>query len=152
VRAGPRLRRAREDAIAGLQRQALRQVCDERRDVEEHVGRVVVLLGLAVHTCLDPQVVGVNVGHDAGTQRRKRIQALAHKNAAHGHLGELQLARAHVVAAGVAQHVVERLGDIDVAARLPDDHDELRLVVNLAEWLLLKRRVVDRVAEPIRSR
>jgi Mg-chelatase subunit ChlD len=42
----------------------------------------------------------------------------------------LDVARGYVVRAGVAEHIVHRIGGRDPVGRLPDNHGQFRLVVD----------------------
>ena len=125
-------RRAGRDHVAGLEREGLRAVTDDRGDAEVHVGGAGLLQRLPVHVAGDRERlrVGDLVGRDQDRPHRAEgVERLAADPLA---VAELQVAGRHVVEAGVAEDVGERvrLGD---ASRGPADHDpELGLVVDLA--------------------
>ena len=67
-------------------------------------------------------------GHDRGTDGRERIECLADHPLAGGHL---EIARAHVIENGVAEHVLAPALFGNVAASPADHHGQLRLVIGL---------------------
>src|SRR5262245_21063704 len=117
---------AGEQYVAGEQGHEARDVRHEGRDVEDQVRRTRVLTELAVDPGLDLEVVGFEVGLDPRAQRAERVETLGPRPLA---VANLQIARRHVVADGVAvDHLVDVVG-VDVAADPADDHGELALVV-----------------------
>lgn len=126
--------RSSKDNITGQQRSALTQERDGLLDAKDHIGRVAVLHNLAVQLGGDAQrlrvldQVGANDGRPKG---RPAVVALAERPLAAAAL-ELPVAVRDVVADGVAEHVVERLGLGHVTARLADHRHELALVVQRA--------------------
>ena len=124
-------RRAGHDHVARFERERPRRVGDDLGHAEDHVAGVPVLERLARHGGAHAE--GLWVGdlvarHQPRTERAERVEALAADPLA---IAELEVARGDVVAAGVAEHVVERgcLGDL--ARPAPDDDSQLRLVVDL---------------------
>ena len=100
---------------------------------EDHVAGRPVLHGLAVDDRLDGECVGIgNVlrGDQRRAQRTEGGEGLAPAPLAPAPL-QLPVTGADVVAAGVPQHVVQRLFASDVVAAPADHHGQLRLVVHL---------------------
>ena len=92
--------------VAGVQREILAHPADELAHAEN--GRLHgILTHLAVEADGDAQVVGIEVRHNPWTHRLKRISILATPERS---VVALPGALADVVADGVAEHVVERLG------------------------------------------
>src|SRR5690606_645929 len=92
------LRRAGEDHVAGLQRGEPGDVLDQERDAEDQVLGAPVLAALAVHRARDADVGRVELGVHPRPDRAERVEALAAGPLA---VGALDVARGHVVAAGV---------------------------------------------------
>src|SRR3990172_2870199 len=111
-----------------------REKCHDGRDAghqlldrEEEVSCVGRLLALAVEEALDVDGAGVDVGGDARPQRAEAVEALAECQLS---VPDLDVTGAHVVQAGVAQHILPRALRGDVACALLDDDGQLRLVVH----------------------
>ena len=101
-------RRAGHDHVARFERERPRGVGDDLGHAEDHVAGVPVLKRLARDGGAHAE--GLRVGdlvarHQPRTERAERVEALAADPLA---IAELEVARGDVVAAGVAEHVVER--------------------------------------------
>ena len=124
----------------------MREVTDERRDVEDQVGGRVVLSNLAVDRADDVQVVTILDlvdRHEHGTDRAERVEGLAEIEMRRLR-GELDRSVGDVLADGEADDVVPRIGDADVLAA-PADHDEqfAFVVASVAAQLDVRGRTDD---------
>ena len=127
------VRGAGHDHRPRLQGAAAAEEGDQLAHVEDHVAGAPVLQGLAVHHRLDAQGVGIRNlvrGDQRRSQRTEGVEGLAAAPLPAAPL-HLPIAGAHVVAAGVAEHVVDGLLAADVAAAAADHHRQLALVVHL---------------------
>ncbi len=129
-------RRSREDEVAGAQLGHLGDVCDQRRDVEEHVGRALVLH----RPPLTFSVIGAPSGRRRarpdeqrpGRQERRRALAREPVQAEAARVGaDERVARRDVVADRVAGDRVQRLVARHAARRPADHRRELELPVVL---------------------
>src|SRR5258708_2658200 len=125
------LGRAGEDDVARLERDVLRDVADHLLGVEDQVGGVRRLPGLAVDPALDLEVVGVDLigGDQIWPDRAELIGRLADHPLAAGL--ELEVARAEVVAGRVAGDVAERVSLADVPGLPAHDDHQLDLMIEL---------------------
>ncbi|MNV72146.1 hypothetical protein D3C71_1652120 [compost metagenome] len=105
----------------------------------DHVARVSRLPQLAVDSRADVQTLRVTDlvgGDDAGTKRGRGVEDLATTefvpSGAVGFAPNLSIARGDVVDDGVAEHMLERPLDRNVASRLADDDRQLCLAVQFA--------------------
>ena len=105
--------------------------------VEDQVPRVAILHGLAVEPSLDPEIVRV-LQHfradDAGSVRRPAVESLPQRPLAASAL-DLPFSVGDVVADGVAQHVVQRIGLGHVDGLLSDDDHEFAFVIEPSSLL-----------------
>ena len=105
--------------------------------VEDQIPRVAILHGLAVEPSLDPEIVGV-LQHfradDAGSVRRPAVESLPERPLAASALN-LPFSVGDVVADGVAQHVVQRIGLGHIDRLLSNDDHELAFVVEPSSLL-----------------
>ena len=136
------VRRSREDHVATLERDDVRDVGDERREPEDQVAGVAVLQHRAVDGLADLDLRLERLERDdLGLDRAERVVALAPEPLP---VVELEVPGAHVVGRRVAgEHPGGTLRRD--AARRPRDHErELRLGVDVARL----GRELDRVAGP----
>jgi hypothetical protein len=100
------------------------------------------IMSLVFQSCIDLPVehgadlerVGIGnlvAGHEHGAERAEGVEALRLAPLAAAERPALPVARGDVVAAGVAEHVVEGVGAGDVFAAPADDDREFALVVDL---------------------
>src|SRR6185312_5650041 len=95
------------DDVAGEKGHDLGDEADEESRLEDHVARVAALLDLTVESRLNRDVVDIELGLDNRTEWGEGIETFgAHPLA----VLALEVAVADVVAAGVTEHIVERLG------------------------------------------
>src|SRR5262249_53072668 len=113
--------RAGVDDVAGLERREAGDVFDQLLDAKDELRCARLLLRLAVDPERDCQVAAVDLGVDNWPQRREGVETLPVEDEALGHLAALEVARADVVAHGVAENVLESLLCRDTAALPPDD-------------------------------
>src|SRR5581483_146937 len=88
---------AHKNYVTGVKRHRLRDVRDERRNVEDQIARIATLKPRSVETLGDAQVVcGAEIGHgnDAGEQGAECVESLSAKPLL---VGELNLASTDVV-------------------------------------------------------
>ena len=127
-------RGAREDQVARLEGDDLRDEREQVRHAEDEFLRARILHRLAVQAELDAEVVRVEAfvrRHDHGPGRGEGVERLA-DGPLFFFAAELPVPGTHVVAAGVAADVIEgRFVVRDVLARFPDDDHQLGLVVHL---------------------
>src|SRR3984893_6176175 len=127
------VRRASKNSGARKQGRALAQEFDQRWNVAYHVARIAVLHHAAVHRGFNAQPPGVRDGlwsYQTRTNRRKRVEAFSAAPLTAAFL-QLPVARAHIVAAGVASNVLESVLAAHVFASFADDDHEFALVVEL---------------------
>ncbi len=112
----------------GHEREVLRQLDQERHDAEDHVVGVeaVGLLAIDADDGLHPVEIGL--GLDPQAHRLEGIGILRPPQSA---IGLLPGSLADVVADGVAEHAVHRVGFGQVFHLLADDDGELALIVDL---------------------
>src|SRR5712691_4833560 len=123
-------RRAGEDDVAGLERDALGDVGDGLRDRKHHVGGIVGLQRLTVEPGLDLEALAAGRQlvrrHHPRTEAAGAIEVLAHvplRGLA------LELAYRAFVAAGIAGDTGIGVVEREVLGTLADDENELGLVV-----------------------
>ena len=128
------VRRAGEDDRAGQQRRAAAEKLDQRRHVEDHVVRVPVLHHLAVEQRADRQRVGIRdfvACHQARARAARNVSNVLPRHHWLPPHCRLPVARADVVGAGVAEHVIEGALAGHVLAAPADDHGQFALVIDL---------------------
>ena len=128
-------RRARHDGRPGPQRRPSRQMRNDLLDGPNHVIGARLLPHLAIDLGAVRELLRIGNprrADDARPEGRKAIEGLCVSVLAARHaVGDLEVARRHVVAGRVAQHVVESGCFGDVLARLANDDRQLAFVVEL---------------------
>ena len=126
------VRRAGEDHRAGGKPGAAAEELDQRRHIEDHVFGVPVLHHLAVEDGLDTERVRVGNLVARHQHRAKRTECVKRFTAAPLAAAAtlLPVARTDVVGAGIAKHIVKRVGLRDIFTVRADDHRQLALVVH----------------------
>ena len=112
-----------------MQGGVLTQLVDPGGGVPDLVGRGEVLPHLAVVADGDAKTLGIKVGDDPRPHGFPGVTVLAPE---HGAVGLLPGPLADVVADGVAENVVQRLADRNVASFFADDHRQLTLRLDCA--------------------
>ncbi len=121
-------RRAGQDQVARDERHDRRDVGHQLAHREDHVAGGGHLAQLSVDGTGDQRVGRLELGLDPRAERAESVEALAARPLP---VGDLQVARRHVVGDGVTEDVtVGRLGG-DPTAALADDHRQLGLVLDL---------------------
>ncbi len=122
-------RRAGEDQVAGQQGHHLREVAHHLLDREDHVGGVgLALAHLAVDAQLDVERMRIELGLDPRPGRAERVERLRMTEVQQVSAGLLDVARRHVVHAGVAEQVAQHLAGRRVAHRALHHHGELAFI------------------------
>ena len=124
------VRCAGEDHISRLQGEGIGAEFDQFGHAEDHLARITLLHDFTVEEAADAEILGVRHlvgGHKGGTDGAEGVEAFAPDPLG---VAQLQVAGAYVVGAGVAGHVIERVGAADMAGGLADHHSQFGLVVH----------------------
>src|SRR5882724_10484803 len=124
-------RRTCQNDVTCLERAERRQVADEVGDGEYHPVTRIILANFAVHTRDDPQGLRSDLirGNQPGPERARAVEILS---LCHVEFRMTQpIPHGALVVARISQDVRQRLGLRDPSPALPDDHDDLALVIEL---------------------
>lgn len=136
---GPRgtCRRAGNDQHARLECEIDREEVDQFGACPDHVPGIAGLTELAIDLCLDTKrlrIADFVRGDDPGSGRRAGVESLPAAKLIPGETTgppHLPIAGGHVVDDCVSEHVVKRVFDRDMSARLADNHRQFRLAIKL---------------------
>ena len=117
----------------------MRDEADEVIAIEDELRGAALLADFAVDARFEGEVGGVEVGDDPGTERRERVEAFAAREL---NVAPLEIARGHVVGAGIAEHVTRGPPLAKRCGGLANHYREFALVMEVAGL----RRINDFVA------
>jgi len=111
----------------------LAQIADQCLHIENHVGGIGILHDTAIEDRPDGKTIRIRdfiPGDQAGAKGTEGIEALA-PGPLLFLLFDLPVACAHIVGAGIPQDILKGLLSADVFGFAPNDHGQLRLIIDL---------------------
>ena len=151
-------------SMPGLSVKLTENECEiDREEVDQfgagldHVAGIAGLTELAMDSCLDIKrlrVADFVGGDDPGSDRRTGVESLPAAKLIPGETTgppHLPIAGGYVVDNGISEHVVKRVSDRDVPARLADDHRQFRLAIKLLRQPFIVADIFTRADHAVRG-